>query len=84
VSHSAEHAGGRRKRTAEWSIHPNCSTLNRAIALRPTYAAAYNGLGMTFKEQGRLEKAIAAYSRAIELNPAIRRAPGRADPSPRQ
>ena len=34
-----------------------------------SYADAYNNRGVVYKEKGDLDKAIADYSEAIELNP---------------
>ncbi|HZD95665.1 MAG TPA: tetratricopeptide repeat protein, partial [Candidatus Sulfotelmatobacter sp.] len=43
--------------------------LNAAIALEPSYADAYNLLGMTLSFAGQEEQAIAALNKAIALNP---------------
>jgi len=37
--------------------------------LNPTYADGFNNLGVTLKEQGKLEEAIAAYNKALSLKP---------------
>jgi len=39
----------------------------RAVALRPDYAPAYNNLGTALRAKGRLPDAVAAYQRAIGL-----------------
>lgn len=39
----------------------------RAIALQPDYAPAYNNLGVTLRAQGRVDEAIAAYERGLAL-----------------
>jgi len=41
----------------------------RAIALRPDYAAAHLALGNALKQQGDLDAALAAYRDAVRLNP---------------
>ena len=41
----------------------------RAIALDPTYAAAYNNLAIAYEQAGQLEKAKQAYQKAAELDP---------------
>jgi arylsulfatase A-like enzyme/Flp pilus assembly protein TadD len=43
----------------------------KAIAMDPEVASAYNGLGGTYKLLGENEKAISAWKRAVELNPAF-------------
>jgi predicted O-linked N-acetylglucosamine transferase (SPINDLY family) len=42
---------------------------NKALALKPDYAEAYNNMGIAFKKQGKLEEAIEAYNKAIALKP---------------
>ncbi len=41
----------------------------RAAEIDPTYAAAHNNLAIAYEQQGDLEKARAAYERALELEP---------------
>ena len=41
----------------------------RAVAIDPTYAAAYNNLAVAYEHEGLFEKARKAYDRAIELDP---------------
>lgn len=41
----------------------------RATQLDPTYAAAYNNLAIAYEQQGELEKARAAYEKALSLEP---------------
>ena len=41
----------------------------RAIKLDPTYASAYNNLGIAYENTGELDKAREAYERALELEP---------------
>jgi tetratricopeptide (TPR) repeat protein len=43
-------------------------SLNRAIALYPSYAAAYNNLGAAYQRMGDLGKERAALERAVELD----------------
>jgi tetratricopeptide (TPR) repeat protein len=44
----------------------------RAIALSPDYAPAYNNLGTAYRAQGRLPEAIQSYERALAVNPEYR------------
>jgi Flp pilus assembly protein TadD len=41
----------------------------RATAIDPTYAAAFNNLAVAYEHEGRFEKARQAYEKAIELEP---------------
>jgi Flp pilus assembly protein TadD len=41
----------------------------RAADIDPTYAAAHNNLGIAYEHEGELDKARAAYEKAIELEP---------------
>lgn len=41
----------------------------RAIEIDPTYASAYNNLGIAYENTGELDKAREAYERALELEP---------------
>jgi Flp pilus assembly protein TadD len=41
----------------------------RAAELDPTYAAAFNNLGVGYEHEGQLEKAAAAYEKASKLDP---------------
>jgi len=41
----------------------------RAVEIDPTYAAAHNNLGIAYEHEGELDKARAAYEKAIELEP---------------
>jgi len=40
-----------------------------ATALDPTYASAWNNLGISYEQLGRFEEAKKAYERALELDP---------------
>tara|TARA_B100000767_G_scaffold194021_1_gene181102 strand:- start:416 stop:1789 length:1374 start_codon:yes stop_codon:yes gene_type:complete len=42
---------------------------NKAIALKPDYADAYNNIGNALDDQGKLEQAVEAYNKAIVLKP---------------
>jgi Flp pilus assembly protein TadD len=41
----------------------------RAVALDPTYAAAYNDLAIAYEHEGQFAKARRAYEKALELEP---------------
>ena len=41
----------------------------RAVKIDPTYAAAHNNLGIAYEHEGDLDKARAAYEKAIALEP---------------
>jgi Tfp pilus assembly protein PilF len=41
----------------------------RAVEIDPTYAAAYNDLAVGYEHEGQLDKARAAYEKALELDP---------------
>jgi Tfp pilus assembly protein PilF len=41
----------------------------RAVAIDPTYAAAYNNLAVAYEHEGQFEKARKAYEKAAELDP---------------
>lgn len=41
----------------------------RAIDLDPTYAPAWNNLGIAFEHEGRLDEAREAYETALDLDP---------------
>lgn len=41
----------------------------RAVAIDPTYAAAYNNLAVVYEQLRRLDKAREAYERALTLDP---------------
>lgn len=41
----------------------------RAVQIDPTYAAAYNNLAIAYEHEGELDKAKAAYEKALELDP---------------
>ena len=42
---------------------------DRAAQLDPTYAAAHNNLAIAYEHEGELDKARAAYEKALELEP---------------
>lgn len=42
---------------------------DRALALDPLLATAWNGRGWALTDLGRLEEALAALDRALEINP---------------
>jgi Tfp pilus assembly protein PilF len=41
----------------------------RAVQIDPTYAAAHNNLAIAYEHEGELNKARAAYEKAVELEP---------------
>jgi superkiller protein 3 len=41
----------------------------KAVELDPTYAAAYNDLGIAYEHEGDLSKARKAYEKALALDP---------------
>lgn len=41
----------------------------RAAQIDPTYAAAYNNLAIAYEQEGELDKARAAYEKALALEP---------------
>jgi tetratricopeptide (TPR) repeat protein len=41
----------------------------RAVAIDPTYAAAFNNLAVAYEHEGQFEKARVAYEKATELDP---------------
>ena len=42
---------------------------NKALAIKPDYAEAYNNMGDALQEQGKLEEAIEAYNKALAIKP---------------
>ena len=36
---------------------------NKALAIKPDYAEAYNNMGIALQDQGKLEEAIEAYNK---------------------
>jgi Flp pilus assembly protein TadD len=65
------------KKHVEWGINVAQRGLwreaifqwERAVKIDPTYASAYNNLAIAYEHQGDLDKARAAYERALELEP---------------
>jgi Tfp pilus assembly protein PilF len=41
----------------------------RAVAIDPTYSAAFNNLAVAYEHEGKFEKARQSYEKAIELDP---------------
>jgi Tfp pilus assembly protein PilF len=41
----------------------------RATQIDPSYAAAYNNLAVAYEHEGQLDKARAAYEKALEIEP---------------
>lgn len=44
-------------------------SLQKALALRPSYAEAHNMLGFCYRKLGRLDEAFRSYERALQLKP---------------
>jgi predicted TPR repeat methyltransferase len=44
-------------------------TYNKALAVKPDYAEAYNNMGIILEEQGKLEEAIEVYTKALAIKP---------------
>lgn len=42
----------------------------RATQIDPSYAAAYNNLAVAYEHEGQLDKARAAYEKALEIEPS--------------
>ncbi|MDB0018269.1 tetratricopeptide repeat protein [Planktomarina temperata] len=42
---------------------------NKALAIKPDFAAAYSNMGVALKDQGKLEEAIEAYNKALAIKP---------------
>ena len=42
---------------------------NKALAIKPDYAEAYNNMGNALQDQGKLEEAIEAYNKALAIKP---------------
>ena len=41
----------------------------KAVEIDPTYAAAWNNLGIAYEQQGQFNKARLAYEKAVQLDP---------------
>ena len=41
----------------------------KAVEIDPTYAAAWNNLGIAYEQQGKFDEARKAYEKALELDP---------------
>jgi tetratricopeptide (TPR) repeat protein len=54
---------------AEGRVDEATTHYQRAIALQPDYAPAYNNLATALRAAGRLDDAIATYQRALSLRP---------------
>jgi tetratricopeptide (TPR) repeat protein len=54
---------------AEGRLDEATGHYQRAIALQPDYAPAYNNLATALRAKGRLDEAIATYQRALTLRP---------------
>ena len=45
------------------------AAFNKALAIKPEYADAYNNMGNAFQEQGKLEEAVEAYNKVLAIKP---------------
>jgi protein O-GlcNAc transferase len=45
------------------------AAFNKALAIKPEYADAYNNMGNAFQEQGKLEEAVEAYKKVLAIKP---------------
>ena len=50
-------------------LYASVEAYNKAIAIKPDYADAYNNIGDALQKQGKLEEAIEAYNKALALKP---------------
>lgn len=67
------------ERASEWDGNPAqwedaVLAYRRVVAIDPTYAAAWNNLGLLLHRMGRYEEADAAYGKALEHDPSCREA----------
>lgn len=46
------------------------SRWEKAVEIDPTYAAAWNNLGIAYEQQGKFEDANKSYNKAIQLDPS--------------
>jgi len=59
---------GLRARAAQ-DYESAAAAFRRAVALRPTYAEAWNGLGYALRQQGKYPESLQAYHEALRLRP---------------
>jgi tetratricopeptide (TPR) repeat protein len=50
-------------------IEPAIASYERAVAVRPDFAGAWNNLGSAYQQQNRATDALDAYRRAVAINP---------------
>jgi len=53
------------------SLDKSIQNYERAVEIEPDYGAAYNTLGVAYKESGQTDKAIRCWERAFELRPDV-------------
>ena len=53
------------------SLDKSIQNYERAVELEPDYGAAFNSLGVAYKESGQTDKAIRCWERAFELRPDV-------------
>lgn len=53
------------------SLERSMQNYEKAVELEPDYGAAYNSLGVAYKEAGQIDKAILSWERAFELRPDV-------------
>jgi len=54
---------------SDWKYVRNEALRAHATQIDPNYAAAFNNLAVAYEHEGQLEKAGAAYERALKLDP---------------
>jgi Flp pilus assembly protein TadD len=52
-------------------LQKSLAHFQKAIALDPGYASAYNGLGAAYSQAGDVEGAIRSWEKAVEINPDL-------------
>ncbi len=50
------------------------ASVKAALHENPTYAEAYNNLGVLYRDEGNIEEALLCYEKCLELNPVSRNA----------
>ena len=53
------------------SLDKSIQNYEKAVQLEPDYGAAFNSLGVAYKESGQTDRAIRCWERAFELRPDV-------------